>query len=58
MYSGLSERSIHLSDLESSPGAGSGREIDGEIHPALPDEQAAPSRPRSITVTAAPFLTR
>ena len=58
MYSGLSGSSIQLSDFSVRPGAGSGLDIDGQTHPALPCEQPPPRVPDSTMTGSAPIFFR
>ena len=58
MCSGLSRRSIHLSDCSVSPGAASGVDFDGNTQPAFPSEQPLPSVDDSMRTGSAPSFLR
>ena len=58
MYSGLSGRSIHFSDLSTMPGPGTGAASAGTIQPALTSEAPRPVRRASTRVTVSPSRAR
>ena len=58
MYSGLSRRSIHASDLVTMPGPGTGALSPGQYQPAFTSAAPRPVRRASTTVTSAPSRAR
>ena len=57
-YSGLSECSIHFSDLRIIPGAATGPTSGGMTHPAFPCDAPLPTVAASRTVTSWPAEAR